>query len=61
MSLFAVPAKNWTTALPTIIDDCKDGDTILVATEAMKEMAIRALHRLYPDKNVIVLVVPVEE
>jgi hypothetical protein len=61
MRIWGVPSSNWGAALADIVDECQDGDTIIVRNESMKELAERAIKRLYPDKKITIQIMPQEE
>lgn len=47
-----VPVSNWHTALIETIHRAQDGDTIVVHTDAMRELGERARARICPSKNI---------
>lgn len=51
-----VPASNWTVTLADLIGVARDGDTIEVHTEAMRELARLAHRRMCPEKNLTFVV-----
>ena len=53
-----IPVLNWHMALPKIINDANDGDTIICRTEDQKELAQRAAGRMCPDKHLSFCVPP---
>ena len=46
MSRTTIPAANWTTALAQAVHTAQPGDTIVVHTAAMKELAESAAERM---------------
>lgn len=48
-----VSRKNWTTHLPTLIQNAADGDTIVVYSENQAALAERARVRMCPDKSLV--------
>lgn len=48
-----VPQGNWHMALADAIEQCQDGDTIVVHNHSMKELAERAHARMCPDKSIV--------
>lgn len=59
--IHTIPSRNWTTALADTFEQCKNGDTIIVHTDAMQELAQRAHVRMCQDKEVIFAVKQPEE
>lgn len=50
---YRIPPTNWTSHLADAIDECENGDVIIVSSESMKELGERANNRMCPDKNII--------
>lgn len=50
--IIKIEKANWITSLADAIETTKDGDTIIVHTIAMKELAIRIKDRMCPDKKI---------
>jgi hypothetical protein len=48
----AIPTGNWQMALVEAIDRAAPGDTIVVNTEAMKQLGLLAKARMHPDKQI---------
>jgi hypothetical protein len=59
--IHVIPPGNWTTELASTIINAKEGDTITVTSEEKKELALRAISRICPEKNITVEVLPVGE
>ena len=53
---FIVPARNWLLALAVYLRDSKDGDTIIVQNEAMRQLAERGKLRTCPEKELIIAI-----
>ena len=49
---YDVPAKNWTMVLADFIEQTQDGDVIVIASEAAKELAEKAKNRMCPEKKI---------
>lgn len=52
MTTHMIPKAGWPTALANTIDQCEDGDTIIVHTEAMLELGQIAQARMCPEKSI---------
>ena len=50
--IYEVPDKNWTMALADFIEQAQDGDVIVIASEAARELAQRAKNRMWPEKKI---------
>ena len=46
MAIVTIPKTNWPTHLAAMIAAAQDGDTIIVHTEAMKELGEHAAERM---------------
>jgi len=57
MTTYVIPTTGWTTVLSKALSECNDGDTILVHSKSMKELAERAQARVCPDKMIIFKIV----
>lgn len=58
MTTYTIPTGNWTTALADALDKAEDGDTIAVHSEAMKELAERAIRRRTDGKRLHIVIEP---
>lgn len=58
METRTIPAANWTKYLINAIMASEDGDEIIVSTEAQKELALVAMKRMCPNKNIVLTVTP---
>ena len=61
MSTVRIPPGNWCLELALAIEEAAPGDTIIVLSEAMRAVALRAQQRVCPDKVLTVTVEPCEE
>jgi len=52
MATHTLSSKNWTNQLATLIEQAKDGDIIIVRSEAQKELGEKAKGRMCPDKKI---------
>lgn len=48
-----LPVGNWHTALTDAIEDAKDGDIIVVNSDAQKQLGLSAKKHLCPDKDIM--------
>jgi hypothetical protein len=52
MAEIVIPAENWTKALAQAIEQANEGDVIVVATNAMKQLGKNAKKRMRPHANI---------
>ena len=50
---YRIKPINWTEQLAYAIKDCEDGDAIIVSSDAMRNLGLRARQRLCPSKHII--------
>ncbi len=51
-----ITESNWATQIAAALKSAADGDTIVVPTEAAKQLAERAKARMCPDKRLTIVV-----
>lgn len=51
-----IPAGNWLMHLADVIEGANDGDVIIVATDAAREIARSAIKRMRPELDVRIVV-----
>ena len=50
------PQGSYMVKLASVISDCNPGDTIIVNSNVQKELALRAIARVCPEKGVKIVV-----
>jgi hypothetical protein len=50
--IYKLPTTNWHMVLADAIEESSDGDTIVVHSDAMKELALSAHDRMCPNKKI---------